>query len=174
MKTIMIFVALFVLAFACHADSDVTGVLRGSTENLTILLTNSTGTFDALSTCAISILLDNAVKVNYAVMENMGRGAYSYAWSVPDQSGTYWMAVNCSTPSKENYTAGGSMLVVDRLLEKSVARGVVLNSPGFIEQYGVASGTTAPILSTGWFDVSLGAGVLIIIVILLYNAYKKR
>jgi hypothetical protein len=43
------------------------------------------------------------------------------------------------------------------------------------EQYGMAgSGPSTEILSTPWFGISLGLGVLIIIGILLYNAYQKR
>lgn len=173
-----LWIGLLVIILAssfCFADSDSTGILRGSTEKLSILLTNSTGSFDNSSNCSISILdSGSTILVDYIEMVNDDRGAYSYSWAVPDDIGTYWMAVNCSTSAKENYTDGGSMFVVDKLLEKKVAVGVARYEDVYREQYGVASTISTPIFSFGWIEISLGASVLIIIMLILYFGYKKR
>jgi hypothetical protein len=175
MKLLIGLLVVILASSFCFADSDSTGILRGSTEKLSILLTNSTGSFDNSSNCTISITEGGStVLVDYVEMANEDRGAYSYSWAVPDDVGTYWMAINCSTSALENYTDGGSMLVVDKLLEKTVGSGVAKYEDRYREQYEVANATAASILSFGWLDVSLGAGVLIIIVLILYFGYKKR
>jgi hypothetical protein len=174
MKLQILATMLFILCTVCYADSDSTGVLRNSQERLIILLTNSTGIFDNASNCSTTIFFNEAIQINSAKMDNAGSGLYAYNWSVPNQAGSYFLLVNCTTVAKENYTAGGSILVVDRLLERAVASGVVRYSPAYAEQYETPVQNEAPILNLGWFNISLGAGVLLIIVLLLYNAYSKR
>jgi hypothetical protein len=173
MKLLVACMVLIMCGFA-FADSDAIGVLAGTQEQLSLALYNSTGGLDSSGSCSVAILDKSTVIVNSVSMTNNGDGFYSYNWSVPDTSGTYRILMNCTTSEDINYSAGGALYVSPRSFEKTVARGIVLNVPGYEEQYGIVPSTvTAPILNLGWFNISLGAGVLIIIGLLLYNAYRK-
>jgi len=120
---------VWVLVLTClvcgaYADSDHTGLLRGSTETFTITLTNSTGVYEPQANCSARILQDMVLIVNYTEMSNLGEGLYSYTWDVPESEGLYYFLVNCTTLNNENYTAGGTVFVKNRLFEKEVGRSV--------------------------------------------------
>jgi hypothetical protein len=166
---------LFLVAGFAYADSDAIGILAGTEEKFSLALYNSVGELDSNGSCSIGILNETSVTVFPTNMTNEGSGFYSYNWSVPDASGTYRVLMNCTTSESLNYSAGGALYVSPRSFEKTVARGVVLNGPNFIEQYGIAEDASkTEVLSTPWISISLGAGILIIIGLLLYIVFKKR
>lgn len=161
---------LMLLATVVYADSDSTGAIAGTTERLVIGLANSTGHFDPGANCSIRILFGSDLSINYSNMSSFGNGNYYYDWLVPSDVGVYNMFFNCTTPSLENYTAGGSVYVVAKPFQKSVAQG--------IEKYGQEY-TTSPLLNWGNSAVNkvyiVIAGILIISLgLYVYDNYLAR
>jgi len=172
---ILIACIMFLMCGFAFADSDAIGILAGTQESVSLALYNSTGMLDENGACSIMIYDAFSLIIDSVPMVNHGNGLYVYVWDVPDSSGTYRILMNCTSLELMNYSAGGAVFVSPHSFEKTVAKGVVLNSPEFIERYEIIGDVSkTQVLSTPWLDISLGAGVLIIIVILLYNAYKKR
>jgi len=124
-KTILVFAFLIILAGPLFADSDSTGLIAGSNENLILALSNSSGHFDSESNCSIIIYAGTVLTLNYSLMANIGDGRHLYAWTVPDELGVYQILFNCTTLSGENYTAGGSAYVVRKSLKKVIENAVV-------------------------------------------------
>ena len=161
---------LMLLATAVYADSDSTGAIAGTTERLVIGLANSTGHFDPSANCSIRILFGSDLSVNYSYLSSMGNGNYYYDWSVPSDVGVYNMFFNCTTPANENYTAGGSVYVVTKPFQKSVAQG--------IEKYGPQY---APTYNPNWWDNNNNKIVAVALIILMvgfgmyiYDNYGAR
>jgi hypothetical protein len=103
------------------------------------------------------ILSDTAVMVDVTPMTNSGSGIYSYAWSVPQSSGTYRILMNCTSSGLLNSSVGGALYVSPRSFEKTVATGVSKYSTQYSEdKYG-----------TAWWSEWVGVGSLLVGVVVL-------
>jgi hypothetical protein len=142
----------------------------GENVALTVFYANEFGIPVSPTSCNLILTDSIGTTLFSGAMAQMGTGLFVKNYTF-DDTGDYFLVSNCECETVSGTDA--SVVHVGSL--KDIVKAVAKYEDKYREQYGMAgSGPSTEILSTPWFGISLGLGVLIIIGILLYNAYQKR